>query len=121
MKKNIKSDILKKIDSKEVKMRPRWWFTAKKGGMRGVYITMILLAVAGVMALIDWNELSELGYDIIAEDFPIQRTIGLLIGLVTSAIVMSKIGDNYKKNILFWVMATIMAVTVIVFLLKIFL
>lgn len=121
MKKNIKKEILVKIKKNEVRMKPRWWFTAKRGGMRGVYITMILLAVAGVMALTDWNELSELGYDIIIEDFPVQRTIGLLVGLVTSTIVMSRIGDNYKRNLLFWMLATVMAVIVVVFLLKIFL
>ena len=102
-------------------MKPKWWFVAESGGEKGVYLGLIILAALGGVAILNWNDLSELGYNIIAEDFPIWWTVGLMLGLTLAIIAISRIGNNYKRNIWVWILATCSLVVATTFLLKIFL
>lgn len=117
----IKKEILEKIKKNEVKMKPKWWFVAEANGIRGIYLGLIAVAALGIVALIEWNELSELGYNIIMEDFPIWWSTGLIVGLILAVIIISRAGNNYKRNLAVWLITTMSLIVAVTFLLEIFL
>lgn len=128
MSKNIKKDILKKIKDEKVKMKPRWWFVARDGGLRGLWTIMILtgaLLVSSAVYILEMMnpkellEFGSLGTRVIVEDFPYLMFGGSIFLIGASIILLSKIGDNYKKNTEKLVLIVAVIITVLTILIKI--
>jgi len=105
--KTTKKEILKKIKSGKVKMKPRWRFEAVKwmevGGWllsMGIVILSIL-SVGYFIELYNPRELAmfgDLGWQIFYEDFPYLWGIMALAFLAIGMVVWINTGSNYKKS-----------------------
>lgn len=99
--------ILTRIKSGEVKMKPKWEFTAVKIIERLLWLAFIGTTVVGVATIfyfigiynpVDLAEFGDLGWQIFYEDFPyIWGTVSLLC-LIGGSIVFLKTGNNYKRS-----------------------
>jgi len=128
MKKDIQKEILGKIKTGEVKMKPRWQFEAKEKGKSGVALGTLILAAVGIATVIffikeyePWTlwELGEVGKQIVIEDFPYWWFLMGTILVVGSTVVIKNVGDNYKKSekeIWIITMATTMVITIAVWI-----
>ena len=120
MKKNIKKEILTKIGKKEIRMKPKWVFKAEKEGIRGIWLLMILAGAVAVSMIYYFMEIynpgqllsdyGEIGKDLLLTDFPYLWLLGIIVFLGGGAILLTKIGDNYRKPIKKIILAT--AITV---------
>lgn len=104
--KKIKKEILEKINSNEVKMKPRWWFEV----WEDVKIATFAGGVLGICFIIGgisyWSyinnpaklmDFGSVGWEMIIETFPkILIAAMILIWGVTMSI-FGNIKDNYKK------------------------
>lgn len=117
-------EILKKIKTGEVKMKPRWWFVATFWGIKAIYWLMVLGAGFGAAMLYyfldlyrpnEWSIWWELGPELILEDFPIMGAIGFVLCLIAGVIIVSRIGENYRQKNKFWLLTVIMVLMVGVF------
>jgi len=108
MNKNIKKVILKRIKSEDVKMKPKWRFALDgaiiRGGWAILFLASSLLLSFTVYLIKIMNprelwEFGSLGAEVFVEDFPYWFTGGVILTVVGSIILLSKIGENYKKNI----------------------
>ncbi|MBP9818248.1 hypothetical protein KBC75_05910 [Candidatus Shapirobacteria bacterium] len=103
----IEKNILNKIKSGEIKMKPRWWFVAQNAGINLLFWFSVLVAVGGASYLgyffdlyrpTEWTEYSQLGIGLVMEDFPIYGSVALIICGILGSWLSLKIGDNYKKG-----------------------
>lgn len=102
-----KREILKRIRKEEVRMKPGWWFWAKEGGIRGLWLAIMILAVFGGIGVVYfWEtysagelwEYGEVGKTIFLEDFPHLKA-GLFIFMTVIGIwILTKIGHNYRQR-----------------------
>lgn len=108
MMKNIKKNILEKIENNEVKMKPKWWFVAKALGIRGIWWLMILAVSISISVIVyfwqiyepaEMMEFGEIGTDLILNDFPYVWLVGTIVFFTGGMVLLSKLGDNYKKTV----------------------
>jgi len=101
------NNILNKIKSEEVKMKPKWEFEVKKWGEMGIWIGMIGAVVAGIMGIAyfmtiynisELSEFGDLGWQIFYEDFPYIWGIIAIFSLGIGFFVMLNSGNNYKRS-----------------------
>lgn len=106
-KNNLEKIILKKIESGEVKMKPKWKFEAVDKGIKGVLMTTLLMTAGAILSVIfffrdyrPWEliELGEVGRQLIVEDFPYHWLIFGMILVTVTVFVLRKIGNNYRKE-----------------------
>ena len=102
-----KKEILKKIKSGEVRMKPKWEFTAIRWAEVGMWlmsIGLVILAWVSIghfMQIYDPKELAEfgdLGWQIFYEDFPYIWGFVAIFSLIIGLLLMVKFGDNYKRS-----------------------
>jgi hypothetical protein len=108
-KKNIKREILTKISKEEIKMKPQWIFKLKKEGVRGIWLLAILAGSVAISVIYYFMELynpeelladyGSIGRDLFFTDFPYLWLLGVIVFLGGGAILLTKIGDNYRKPI----------------------
>lgn len=100
-------NILNKIKSGEVKMRPKWEFEVKKWAEIGLWLVTILAVVTGIMGIAyfmtiynirELSEFGDLGWQIFYEDFPYVWGFVAIFSLVAGVLVMIKTGNNYKRS-----------------------
>lgn len=125
-----KREILEKIKDSEIQMKPRWKFVAKAWELRSLWILMILavaLSISGIVYFIkiynpvELAEFGDLGTELFFTDFPYLWLLGVVVFFAGGAVLMSKIGDNYKKTtrlVLVLTTITVVAVTLIVLAMK---
>ncbi len=125
MKKDIKKEILIKIEQNKVKMKPKWWFVAKALGIRGIWWLMILATSISISIVIyfwqiykpaELMEFGEIGTNLILNDFPYVWMAGAVILFGGGSILLSKLGDNYKKTAKAMLILTSIAIIVITIL-----
>ncbi len=107
MKNKTEAEILTKIKTGKVKMRPKWWFEVEKQGLRGWWLLMSILVatcilVIGIFVQVynpkELYELGEVGRELFISDFPYWwLSIGIVFGVV-SITSFGNIGENYKKT-----------------------
>ena len=99
--------ILNKIQSGEVKMKPRWSFMVIKWGEIGMWLLSIAVVVMGIMSISyfmtiysieELNEFGDLGWQIFYEDFPYYWGITVAVFLIVGTFVLLKTGNNYKRS-----------------------
>lgn len=121
MTKNIKKEILTKIGKKEIEMRPKWIYRLETEGVRGIWLLMIL-AGAGAASMIYYfmeiynpgqllSDYGEIGKDLLLTDFPYLWLLGIVVFLGGGVILLTRIGDNYRKPIKKIILAT--AITIV--------
>lgn len=107
LKKDIRTDILKKIEKKEVKMKPKWRFVAKIWGLNGAWLITGLTAALGVSIIVyflqEYNPFElylygDVGWSLLQEDFPYVWLLAIMALIVGGTLLESQIGDNYKRN-----------------------
>ncbi|MFA6250533.1 MAG: hypothetical protein WC686_03465 [Candidatus Shapirobacteria bacterium] len=107
MVKKLKTKIINKIDSGEVKMKPRWHFWVRSAGIKaGATITIMTAAVLIAWAtylveLLKPKELLEygdLGQQIILTDFPYLAGLASVFLALIGGALYSRVGENYKKT-----------------------
>jgi hypothetical protein len=108
MDKNIRKEILRKIKNEEVAMKPKWWFVLKESLLRGGWIVLFLTGVL-LMSLTVYFvkrlnptelwEFGSLGAEVFIQDFPYWFVAGVIIIFLSNVMLLSKIGENYKRNI----------------------
>ena len=131
MKKNIKKEILTKIGKKELKMRPKWIYRLETEGVRGIWLLMILAGAMAVSMIYYFMEIynpgqllsdyGEIGKDLLLTDFPYLWLLGMAVFFGGGTILLTKIGDNYRKpikNIILATAITIMGMTVAMILVR---
>jgi hypothetical protein len=114
-KKTLQKIILKKIETGEVKMKPRWKFEAADKGIKGALVTTLLLTAGAILSVVfffrdyrPWEliELGEVGRQLIVEDFPYHWLISGTVLVTATVFVLRKVGDNYRKEDReIWIMA----------------
>lgn len=116
-----KREILEKIKTNKIKMRPKWKFVAEEIG--GKVVTAIVLIGASVaMATvgvfvdrynpIELSKYGEIGWQLLREDFPYLWLISALVLGIAGWQAEEKLGDNYKREWWFWAGVTVVAVTI---------
>jgi hypothetical protein len=126
MKKNIKKELLTKIESEEIRMKPKVWFLLENGGIKSIWL-LLLLAGAVAISMIYYfikiyspgqliDDYGEIGRDLLLTDFPYLWLLGLVVFFGSGVLLMTKIGDNYKKNTkkIVLLMAMLVAITTVV-------
>ena len=121
MNRKLKREILEKIQKNEIKMRPKWWFVAKALSLRGFWWLMILAVSISMSVIVYfWQiynpaeliEFGEIGIDLIASDFPYLWLTASVVFFTGGAVLLSKLGNNYKKTTK--IILAVTAITVIV-------
>lgn len=104
--KELIQKIMKKIENEEIKMKPKWWFLARKNGLLGITTIGILLAsillsitlyLARINTPLELWDYGSIGVEVFFKDFPYLWLISGFILVGGTGVLMSKIGDNYKK------------------------
>ncbi len=115
---------MEKIENKEIKMKSKWWFFAKTTSLRGIILLNILLCsiiLSATVYLVSLKTPLELfsygniGMEIFFNDFPYIWLISAVVLIISGTILLSKVGDNYRKttktvlaiNIVFIIIATL--------------
>lgn len=113
---------MQKIGGGKVRMKPKWWFSTITAGRRGVWWGMVLMAAGGIAAIAyfgqiyDVNEVreyGELGWRIWASEFPYGWFLAATTGIGGGIILLSKIGDNYRRAVLWMWIITIVGVGIL--------
>jgi hypothetical protein len=121
-KSKLEKEVLKGITGNRVKMKPKWWFLMVESGARGVWLMTILAVALSVSAIVyfvklyDLTELREygdLGTELFIRDFPYLWVVGGMIFFVGGEILLSQIGDNYKRTTRFLLLLTVVGVSVV--------
>lgn len=116
-----KKEILEKIKTNKIKMRPKWKFEAENIGFKTLALVIILgsalgLAMVGVfVAMYNPVELSgygEIGWDLIKADFPYLWLISTIVLGITGWLIEKNLGDNYKRGWIFWAGVTAVAIII---------
>lgn len=116
-----KREILEKIRTGEVKMKPRWWFVAKIVGLRGIWWGLILMTALGISAVVYyWQiyevaevaEYGDIGWTILIQNFPYLWLMAALVGISGGVALKSRMGENYRKTT-----KVVLATTIIVVML----
>lgn len=103
----MKKEILKKIKSGEVKMKPAWEFTITRWVEVGMWLTSIGLMMLATVSIgyflqiynpKELMEYGDIGWQLFYEDFPYYWLLASVFFLITGSMVWLKIGDNYKKS-----------------------
>lgn len=107
MKNKIEREVMKEILSKKVKMKPRWIFELERDGARGIWMLVVLagaVAFSMIWGFIELykpsellNEYGDLGKDLLISDFPYWWLVGAMIFFVGGVVMLTKLGDNYKR------------------------
>lgn len=106
--KKLEREILKKIKSGEVRMRPWWWFAGLRVAWDGLMGISLILAAIGGGSLVyfldtyrpsEWTEYVAIGAGgLIMEDFPIKGSVLLIVcGLLGVGLSLG-VGSNYRKG-----------------------
>jgi hypothetical protein len=118
----LEQEIMKKIDKDEIKMKPKWQFLMKTLGLRGALFLNILIAALFISGMIYFASINtplelwdygDIGIQIFFEDFPYFWLIIGLILIIGSGILLSKVGENYKKTTRKILLITIVLVVLI--------
>lgn len=103
----MKKEILKKIKSGEVKMKPAWEFRAIRWAEVGMWLTSIGLMMLATVSIgyflqmynpKELIEYGDIGWQLFYEDFPYCWLLASVFFLITGSMVWLKIGNNYKKS-----------------------
>ncbi|HBP50838.1 MAG: hypothetical protein US68_C0026G0009 [Candidatus Shapirobacteria bacterium GW2011_GWE1_38_10] len=106
-KKKIEGQILKKIKSGEIQMKPRWKFVVKMWEERALWLVLILavvLSISGIAYFADKYsprelvEYGSIGFQVFYEDFPYYWLFGAIIFWIMSVKMWSRLGNNYRKT-----------------------
>lgn len=127
MKKNkTKEEIMKRIISGKVKMRPRWQFLAEVYGIKSLTALMLLGSSIVLSVMIYLVEIEsplelfgygEIGRKVFLQNFPYFLLLASLVLGIGGTILYSKTGNHYKKTtkkILIWM--TIILISIAIFL-----
>ena len=102
-----KKEILEKIKKNEIKMKPKWWFEALEDTKKSAVVIFTLAVSLMIGGIIYWwileNPLGlaafgSLGWEMVWESFPKVLLVGTMLLFGLTFMVMSKIGENYKKT-----------------------
>jgi hypothetical protein len=106
--KEIKKDLMQKIKTGRVVMKPRWGFTAIKVGLKGSWLVAVGILAVGIAAIyffinrynpIELASFGDIGWEVFYEDFPYLYLTMVVMFLVGGTLILVRIGDNYKKGI----------------------
>lgn len=106
-KQNIEKEILGKIRSGEIQMKPKWKFVAEIWEKRTLWMVLILAAALSISGIIYFMEIynpielaefGEIGRQVFLEDFPYYWLVGVIIFLILGIKTESGIGENYRKS-----------------------
>lgn len=126
----IENRIMKKINNEKIQMKPKWHFKLYEGLMRGGWVillmsgSLLLASVVYLLVMMNPKELLEfgsLGIEIITEDFPYLLLFGGLGIVISSTILFSRIGENYKRTtrkLIFWMSVLVILTTVFIYLVR---
>jgi hypothetical protein len=101
----VEQEIMKKIISEEVRMKPGWWFRIKEAGIRTILVMLILgvgltastaVYVIAKMNLGELMQFGEIGREIIIEDFPYLMVTGVILMGIFGVMLSGKVGNNYR-------------------------
>jgi hypothetical protein len=102
-----KNNILNKIKSGEVKMKPKWKFEMIMWSEIGLWIVTMIGVVMAIMGIayfltiyniFELLEFGDLGWQIFYEDFPYIWGFVAIFSLIIGLLLMVKFGDNYKRS-----------------------
>ena len=105
-KNRIEKEILGQIQNRKIRMKPRWWFQILTTGIRGIWLLMVLAAAISISIIayfietynpVELVEYGDVGNELFVVDFPYIWLVGAIIFFVSGAILLSKLGSNYKK------------------------
>lgn len=106
-KQNIEKEILKKIKSGEIRMKPRWRFVLKMWEERTLWLMLILAAGLSISSIVYFiniynpKELAEfgwIGWQVFWEDFPYYWLLGMIIFWILAMKQWLGLGENYRKT-----------------------
>jgi hypothetical protein len=121
--KTFEDKIMNQIYDNQIKIKPKWWYLLKSGGLKGLWLLVILFAsilisitiyTASIQTPLELWEFGDIGREIFFKDFPYLWFMGGLILLGCSVVLLLKIGENYKKTsriILIWTILIIILAT----------
>lgn len=111
---NIAKNVMSKIKSGQIKMKPRWFFLLGSLSMFialvGLVITSTFLISLITFSLRSHGPMGEVRYQQIISSFPLWAPIIVVIGLITGIFLLRKYDFSYKKNFLFTILVFISAV-----------
>lgn len=102
-----KKEILKKIESGKIRMKPKWQFVIQNWAEWGVWVvTILMMVMAGgtigyfmtVYNPAKWIEFGELGWQVFYEDFPYFWMIVWILFSIGGGTLLLNIGKNYKRS-----------------------
>lgn len=104
-KKNLKKDILEKIKSEKIQMKPRWKFVAEMWEERALWCLLIFaagLSVSGIAFFAqrynpkDLFEYGSVGWQVFYEDFPYYWLTGAIIFWIMAIKMWFNLDNNYR-------------------------
>lgn len=109
------NEILSKIKSGEIKMKPKWEFAVKAMGIRGMWALLlsgVAWSVLGIVYFvnlynpIELAQFGDVGRQVFLEDFPYYWLLGTGLFLFLATRLLSKLGENYRKTTKWMVLIT---------------
>lgn len=117
--KKIETEVMEKIQSNKIKMKPRWKYALKKSGIQGVWLMSILAASISLSMIVYFlgiynpeilKDYGEVGEQLFFGDFPYLWLGGSIVLFFGGLVMFSRLGDNYKKPARIIVLMTSLAV-----------
>ena len=105
--KEIKKELMQKIKTGKVVMKPKWEFKLKEWGTEGIGLVAVAVAAVALTALYyfikiydprEWLPFGQIGWQIFLEDFPYYWLILNLFFVCAGVWLWSRVGQNYKKT-----------------------
>ena len=111
---DITKNVMSKIKTEQIKMKPKWYFLF---GSLFIFLALISLIIVSIflISLITFSlkshgPMGAIRYQQIISNFPWWAPIIVIIGLVTGIFLLKKYDFSYKKNFLFIIVIFISAV-----------
>jgi len=113
---DITKEVMSKIESGQVKMRPKWMFVAGTialvVGVIGAYILSAFLVSIMSFSLRTHGPMGEVRYQQLLDSFPLWAVVLAIAGLVLGVVLLKKFDFSYKKNFIFIILTFVMAVLI---------
>ncbi len=113
---DIAKEVMSKIESGQVKMRPKWMFVAATislvFGIVGVYILSAFLVSIVSFSLRTHGPMGEVRYQELLDSFPLWAVCLAIIGLIIGVFLLKKFDFSYKKNFVLIILIFVIAVLI---------
>ena len=113
---NLEKEIMTKIESGQIKMKPRWFFVvgslATILGLVGLSVLSIFLVSLMSFSLRTHGVMGEIRYQEILSNFPWWAVLVAIGGLGAGLFILKRYDFSYKKNYLAFSLGVILAILV---------